>query len=135
MDELRRRILIGLPLAVPTLTIAHAMPSSAGVAPVAGSSLRIGGAVALNTAPSEAPDHNSVKRTYVLATARDDYTVMFSWSELYNSSVGPGVFVLLHRDGRELPDTEGPLALISREDLKTGPRHVRCLKSIEVRRA
>lgn len=177
MDKLRRRIFIGLPLAVPSL--AHAMASSAHVRPAAGSSLSIDGALALSTELSvrslrasplgaglppialttctgafkrnltgyrgikltdlldqariEAPDHNSVKRTYVVASARDNYTVMFSWSELYNSSVGPGVFVLVDRDGQELPDSEGPLALISREDLRTGPRHVRWLKSIEVR--
>ena len=178
MNKLRRRIFIGLPLAVPSL--AHAIASSARVKPVAGSSLGIGGALALSTELSvrslrasplaaglppialttctgtfkcnltgyrgikltdlldqariEAPDRNSAKRTYVVVSARDNYTVMFSWSELYNSSVGAGVFVLVDRDDQELPDSEGPLALISREDLRTGPRHVRRLKSIEVRR-
>ena len=177
MDELRRRIFIGLPLAVSTLS--HAMFSSARAKPVADTSLSIGGAVApsaelsarsLRTSPLaaplppialttctgtfkrnltayrgirltdlldqariEAPDHNGVKRAYVVVSARDNYTVMFSWSELYNSSVGAGVFVLVDRDGHELPHSEGPLALISREDLRTGPRHVRWLKTIEVR--
>jgi hypothetical protein len=88
----------------------------------------------LDEAQIDAANHNDLKRSYVLARARDGYTVVFSWSELYNTPVGPGAFVLMEKDGAGLPDTEGPLALISARDLKTGPRHVRWLTALEVRR-
>jgi DMSO/TMAO reductase YedYZ molybdopterin-dependent catalytic subunit len=88
----------------------------------------------LDQAQIEAPDHNSLKRTYVIVRASDGYMVIFSWSELYNTEIGPGVLVLVEKDGQPLAQTEGPLTLISRKDIHTGPRHVRWLQSIELRR-
>jgi hypothetical protein len=43
------------------------------------------------------------------------------------------VLVLYERDGNPLAKNEGPIALISAKDLRTGPRHVRWLKEVEVR--
>lgn len=88
----------------------------------------------LDQAQLEAAGHNDWKRTFVVARATDGYTVLFSWSELYNTPVGQSVFVLLEKDGAPLPNTEGPVALVSARDLKTGPRHVRSLASLEVLR-
>jgi len=78
-------------------------------------------------------DHNTARKTVVIATARDGYAVVFSWSELYNSPAGADVLVLFERDDKALPDAEGPLALIAGRDLKTGPRHVKWLQRIEVK--
>ena len=78
-------------------------------------------------------DHNTAKKTVVIATARDGYAVVFSWSELFNSPAGDSVLVLFERDDRALPDAEGPLALISGRDIKTGARHVKWLERIDVR--
>ena len=41
--------------------------------------------------------------------------------------------MLFERDGQPLDEREARIALISATDLKTGPRHVRNLKRIEVR--
>ncbi len=179
MDDLRRRILFAIPLALPQWAIADAPAPD--MAPVPSpTALQIGGAVRnhlslapdtlrrsplasaidpialtnregafnrlltgyrgmkitdlLDQAQIEASSHNDLKRSYIVAQAKDGYTVVFSWSELYNSPVGAGAFVLVEKDGAALPDTEGPLVLISARDLKTGPRHVRWLTSLDVRR-
>lgn len=58
---------------------------------------------------------------------------MFSWSELFNAIAGENVPVLFERDGQSLPHAEGPLALLTADDLRTGPRHVKWLRAIEVR--
>lgn len=87
----------------------------------------------LEQAKVVASDHNTVKKIAVIATARDGYTVVFSWSELFNSEAGDSVLVLFERDGKALSDDEGPLALISGRDIRTGPRHVKWLQRIEVR--
>ncbi|MFC0348686.1 molybdopterin-dependent oxidoreductase [Undibacterium danionis] len=79
-------------------------------------------------------DHNDVKKTVIIATASDDYKVVFSWSELFNSPVGDGVMVFFEKDGKALADDEGRIAMISSKDLRTGPRHVKWLKSIEVKK-
>lgn len=78
-------------------------------------------------------DHNTTKKTVVIATARDGYAVVFSWSELFNTEGGDSVLVLFERDDKALPAEEGPLALISGRDLRTGPRHVKGLERIEVK--
>jgi hypothetical protein len=78
--------------------------------------------------------HNDVKKMVVIAGASDGYKVVFSWSEIFNSPVGEGVLVFFERDGKSLDDGEGRIALISAKDLRTGPRHVRWLSQIEVRK-
>ena len=78
-------------------------------------------------------DNNTVKKLAIVAKADDKYAVVFSWNELFNARAGENVLVLFERDGQPLPHAEGPLALLSADDLRTGPRHVKWLRSIEVR--
>lgn len=78
-------------------------------------------------------DHNTVKKLAIIVGAADGYKVVFSWSELFNSPLGDSVLVLFERDGKPLPENEGPMALVSGQDIKTGPRHVKWLQAIEVR--
>jgi hypothetical protein len=74
------------------------------------------------------------ERTYVVARATDGYPAVFSWGELYNTPVGRGVLVAFERDGAPLRDGEGRIALVSSADERPGPRHVKWLNRIEVRR-
>ena len=76
----------------------------------------------------------ALRRTYIVATATDGYQAVFSWGELYNSPVGAKVLVAMDRDGAPLRDGEGRFALVSLADEKFGPRHVKWLDRIEVRR-
>lgn len=87
----------------------------------------------LDEAAIASTDHNTVKKLAIIAGASDGYKVVFSWSELFNSPLGDGVLVVFERDGKPLSQDEGPLALISAHDLKTGPRHVKWLQAVEVR--
>ena len=84
----------------------------------------------LDKAQIVAKDHNDLKKTIVVATATDDYKAVFSWNELYNTAVGEGVYLLVARDGKPLGNEEGRFALISLQDSKTGPRHVRWLADV-----
>lgn len=77
---------------------------------------------------------NDVKKMAIVATASDDYKVVFSWSEIFNSPLGEGVVVFFERDGKPLDDSEGRIAMISSKDIHTGPRHVKWLQGIEVRK-
>ncbi len=78
--------------------------------------------------------HKDARRMVVVARATDGYVVTFSWNELYNTPVGDSVLVAYEKDGKPLQPKEGQLLLISGNDIKTGPRHVRWLSEIEVRR-
>jgi len=77
---------------------------------------------------------NDWRRLYVVATASDGYKAVFSWGELFNSRIGRGAMVVFERNGKPIDDSEGRIALISTEDDRIGPRHVKWLKRIEVRR-
>ena len=78
--------------------------------------------------------HKDGRRMVVVARATDGYVVTFSWNELYNTAIGRDVLVAWEKDGKPLGVREGQLLLISGQDTKTGPRHVRNLSSIEVLR-
>lgn len=79
-------------------------------------------------------NHNDVKKMVIIASASDGYTVVFSWSEIFNTPIGEEVLVFFEKDGKPLADDEGRIAMISTKDLRTGPRHVRWLKSIEIKK-
>ena len=70
----------------------------------------------------------------VEAVATDGYRATFSWGELFNSSLGEQTLVIVAQDGRPLDAAAGPLALRSLADIRPGPRHVRNLCALLVRR-
>lgn len=70
---------------------------------------------------------------YIVARASDDYKATFSWAELFNNPTGEKVYVLFEQNGKPLKE-KGEMILVSMTDTKTGPRHVKWLKSIEVTR-
>ena len=76
----------------------------------------------------------ALRRTYVVASATDGYQAVFSWGELFNAPLGKGVLVAFERDGKPLQDGEGRFALISLDDDRAGPRHVKWLSRVDVRR-
>ncbi len=79
-------------------------------------------------------EHHDLRRSIVVATATDGYVAVFSWAELFLSPIGEGALVIFERDGAPLPANEGPFALLSLRDTQPGPRHVKWLKTIEIRR-
>ncbi len=70
---------------------------------------------------------------YIVARATDGYKATFSWAELFNNPTGDNVYVLIEENGRPIV-RQGDMILICRNDIKTGPRHVYWLNSIEVHR-
>lgn len=88
----------------------------------------------LDTAVVSAPGRHDLKRTFIVARASDNYVVLFTWNEIFNTAMGEGVLVYFERDGKPLGEDEGRIALISAKDLHLGARHVRWLKSVEIRR-
>ncbi|AGA91868.1 sulfite oxidase-like oxidoreductase [Thioflavicoccus mobilis 8321] len=88
----------------------------------------------LDRAKLQAANPRNFRKMAVIAKATDDYKVVFSWAELFNSPLGAGVVVYFEKAGQPLGDAEGRIALISTQDTRTGPRHVRWLNEIEVRK-
>lgn len=88
----------------------------------------------LTSAKPVEKERHDLRRSVVVATATDGYQAVFSWAELFLSPIGEGALVIFERDGAPLPASEGPLALVSLRDTQPGPRHVKWLAKIEIRR-
>ncbi len=78
--------------------------------------------------------HKDTRRMVVIARATDGYVVTFSWNELFNTPIGKEVLIAWEKNGKPLDVGEGQFLLISGQDIKTGPRHVRWLSEIEIKR-
>ncbi|MBK6610719.1 MAG: molybdopterin-dependent oxidoreductase [Sphingobacteriales bacterium] len=70
---------------------------------------------------------------YIVARATDNYKATFSWAEIFNNPTGDNVYVLFEENGQPIK-AQGEMILICKNDIKTGPRHVYWLSSIEVHR-
>jgi DMSO/TMAO reductase YedYZ molybdopterin-dependent catalytic subunit len=88
----------------------------------------------LEEADIKQDDRHALRRSYVVAVASDGYQAVFSWGELFNTPIGRSVLVAFERDGVPLREGEGRIALISLADERAGPRHVKWLTRIDVRR-
>lgn len=75
-------------------------------------------------------DGHKDRNFYIVARASDDYKATFSWAEIFNNPTGENAFVLFEENGK--PIKNGEMIAICKNDIKTGPRHVYWLKSIEV---
>jgi hypothetical protein len=71
-----------------------------------------------------------VLASYVLATARDGYQVVFTLAELDPAFANESILVADKRDGKALFGYQGPLRLICSND-KAGARSVRMLEKLE----
>jgi DMSO/TMAO reductase YedYZ molybdopterin-dependent catalytic subunit len=76
--------------------------------------------------------HDSPNYLYVTAMSSDGRWALFSYQELFNTSVGEQVIVIIEKNGQPLGDDEGKIALISANDTRSGQRKMRYLKSVEV---
>lgn len=70
---------------------------------------------------------------YIVVRASDGYMATFSWIELFINDTGKGVYLIYEKEGKPLDET-GKMELISNNDVKSGPRYVSWVKSIEVYR-
>lgn len=111
--------------------------SSSASAPAAERSLSYGGVLmrdALQRAGFGGPNDRAARGAIVEAVADDGYRAFFSWGELFNSPLGDQALLIVTQDDKPLDATAGPLALRSLADLRPGPRHVRNLCALVVKR-
>jgi hypothetical protein len=69
--------------------------------------------------------------TYVLAKAHDGYQVVFTVGEVDSQFGNESILVADKRDGKPLPDKQGPFRLVCPND-KEGARSVRMLETLEI---
>jgi hypothetical protein len=81
-----------------------------------------------------APTPRQLSEYYLVFKASDDYTVVYSWNEIFNTDTGKTLFVVTEADGQSYAESKERILLITTKDYKTGRRHVKGLSSIEIKR-
>ena len=72
---------------------------------------------------------------YFIFKATDNYKVVFSWNELYNTETGNNVYIVTDEGGKNFKDSDARICIISTKDFKTGRRDLKNLDKIIVSRA
>jgi len=71
---------------------------------------------------------------YFVFTASDGYKVVYSWNELFNTTVGESVYLVTEKNGKTITEMDDSILVVSTKDFKTGRRHVKGLSAVEVMR-
>ncbi|HKC67903.1 MAG TPA: molybdopterin-binding protein [Bacteroidia bacterium] len=71
---------------------------------------------------------------YLTFVASDNYKVVYSWNEIFNTETGNNLYIITEKDGKKLTDADGPILIITTTDFKTGRRYVKALDKIIVGR-
>ncbi|MES2830027.1 MAG: molybdopterin-binding protein [Bacteroidota bacterium] len=69
---------------------------------------------------------------YIILTATDNYKVVYSWNELFNSSTGDHTLLLLSYDSEPVKFEKNNIALITTTDNATGRRFLKGLSRISI---
>lgn len=69
---------------------------------------------------------------YFKVISTDGYEAIFSYNEVFNTKLGDNIIVFYKKNGNYLEDYQGKIALISIDDIKNGPRHIKWLEKIVV---
>lgn len=72
---------------------------------------------------------------YLTFVAVDNYKVVYSWNEIFNSPTGDNLFLITSRDGKKIQEMEERILILTPTDFKTGRRHIKGLSKIIVERA
>lgn len=71
---------------------------------------------------------------YFVFTASDGYRNVYSWNEIYNTTIGDQLYIITQRDGMSITDMDSRIQVISLADINSGRRYLKGLASIEVRK-
>ncbi|WP_175634547.1 molybdopterin-binding protein [Pedobacter ghigonis] len=69
---------------------------------------------------------------YLVFTATDNYKVVYSWNEIFNSPTGNQLLVLTSYDTHAAKAEKGIIAIITPSDFATGRRFVKGLSKINI---
>ncbi|MGV3593600.1 MAG: hypothetical protein ACO1NK_00015 [Sediminibacterium sp.] len=79
-------------------------------------------------------DPKSLSEYYITCIASDEYKVVFSWNEIFNSAIGKQLIIITDADGTKASSLSQRIAIISPADIATGRRYVHGVSRIVVSR-
>ncbi len=80
---------------------------------------------------SESP--KKLSEYYFVFIASDNYSVVYSWNEIFNSPTGENIFIVTEKEGKKMQDQDDAISVLCTSDKATGRRYVKGLQEISVR--
>lgn len=71
---------------------------------------------------------------YLTFIAIDDYRIVYSWNEIFNSTTGDHLFLITAKDGKTLEEMDDRILIATTNDINTGRRYIKNLVRVEVSR-
>lgn len=78
--------------------------------------------------------HSTAAAYYLIVEAKDGYRAVFAWPELDSGFMDKPVYMVTKREGKPLPEKDGPFEVIAPGEKRNG-RWVRQVTAIRVRQA
>ena len=88
----------------------------------------------IDKAAIDAESQKLFSEYYITCIASDNYKVVVSWNELYNSIIGESIMIITEADGKSANQLDDRIALLSAADKATGRRYVKGLRKIVIDR-
>lgn len=89
----------------------------------------------LKTVTPDCENPREYSEYYLVFKAVDGYTVVFSWNELFNSTVGEQAYFVVEKDGKSIQALNESISILVPTDERTGRRYLKNLTTITVGRA
>lgn len=88
----------------------------------------------LSKAEFDAESPKELSEYYIQCVATDNYKVVFSWNEIFNTDAGGNILVIIQKDGEKPEAHNDRIAIISAKDHATGRRYLKGLQKVLVKR-
>lgn len=71
---------------------------------------------------------------YFTFIASDNYKVVYSWNEIFNTATGDNIYLITEKEGKKLSEMSERILVITTTDFKTGRRNIKGLNKIVIGR-
>ncbi|HLY68275.1 MAG TPA: hypothetical protein VKR53_01020 [Puia sp.] len=89
----------------------------------------------LSKAEIDAENPKVLSEFYFVLAAPDNYKVVFSWNEIFNTETGNNIYVVMEEEGTKISGSADRISIVTLSDLRTGRRHMSNIEKIRVERA
>ena len=88
----------------------------------------------LSTISLQADSPRVFSEFYFVFVATDNYKIVFSWNEIFNTETGNNIYIVTEESGKKIKEMETRIPMICTSDFKTGMRDLKNLQKIIVER-
>ena len=89
----------------------------------------------MSKAELDAENPKVLSEFYFVIVATDNYKIIFSWNEIFNTQTGKNIYVIMEEGGKKIKDINGRISIVTLTDFKPGRRHMSNIERIIVERA